>query len=44
MIDKKIYFVIDKTIKKKKFKDLIFKKYKNYLPKNSDVIVVIGGD
>ena len=44
MIISKIHFVIDNTIKPKKFKKSIFYKYKNYSPKKSDVIVVIGGD
>jgi len=41
---KKLHFVIDKTIKNTTFKNKIFKKYKNYSPKISEVIVVIGGD
>ena len=44
MIDKKIHFAIDKNIIVKNFKKKIFKKYKNYLPHQSSVIVVIGGD
>tara|TARA_B100000686_G_C16584969_1_gene860224 strand:+ start:52 stop:825 length:774 start_codon:yes stop_codon:yes gene_type:complete len=40
----KIHFVIDKTIKEKSFKKILFKKYLNYRPTQSDVIVVIGGD
>ena len=44
MIIKKIHFEIDKTNKAKLFKKRIFKKYVNYPARDSDVIVVIGGD
>ena len=44
MIIKKIHFVIDSTNKAKPFRKKIHKKYKNYPPKISDVIVVLGGD
>ena len=44
MIIKKIHFVIDKTPKASKAKKIIFKKYKNYSPNKSNVIVVVGGD
>ena len=44
MIIKKIHFEIDKTNKAKLFKKSIFKKYVNYPARDSDVIVVIGGD
>ena len=44
MIVKKIHFVIDNTNKAKSFRKKIYKKYKNYPPKVSDVIVVLGGD
>lgn len=44
MIIEKIHFVIDNTNKAKSFRKKIYKKYKNYLPKISDVIVVVGGD
>ena len=44
MIIKKIHFVIDKTLKASKTKKIIFKKYRNYSPKKSNVIVVVGGD
>ena len=44
MIIKKIHFVIDKTLKASKAKKIIFKKYRNYSPKKSNVIVVVGGD
>ena len=44
MIIKKIHFVIDNTNKAKPFRKKIHKKYKNYPPKTSDVIVVLGGD
>ena len=40
----KCHFVIDKTHKNKKFKKIFLTKYKNYLPRSSDVIVVLGGD
>ncbi len=41
---RKIHFVIDNTNKAKLFKKKIYKKYKNYPPRLSDVIVVLGGD
>ena len=44
MIIKKIHFVIDNTNKAKSFKKRIYKKYKNFPPITSDVIVVLGGD
>ena len=44
MIVKKIHFVIDNTPKAIKTKKIILKKYKNYSPRKSNVIVVIGGD
>ena len=44
MIIKKIHFEIDKTNKAKSFKKSIFQKYVNYPVRDSDVIVVIGGD
>lgn len=44
MIVKKIHFIIDKSISDKRFCKNILKKYKNYKPNNSDVIVVVGGD
>ena len=44
MIIKKIHFVIDDTNKAKSIRKKIFKEYKNYTPKISDVIVVLGGD
>tara|TARA_Y100000590_G_scaffold417979_1_gene518235 strand:- start:1581 stop:2351 length:771 start_codon:yes stop_codon:yes gene_type:complete len=44
MTSKKIHFVIDKTPKARKTKNIIFKKYKNYSVRKSNVIVVIGGD
>ena len=40
----KIHFVIDKTTKTKGLKKKLLKKYKNFSPKQSEVIVVIGGD
>ena len=44
MITKKIHFVIDKTPRARVTKKILFKKYRNYNPQISDVIVVIGGD
>ena len=44
MISDKIHYIIDESIKDKSFKKLILKKNKNYRLKNSNVIVVIGGD
>ena len=44
MIIKKIHFEIDKTNKARSFKKSIFQKYVNYPVRDSDVIVVIGGD
>ena len=40
----KINFIFDKTVKSLSFKKKILKKYKNYPVKNSDCIVVAGGD
>jgi len=44
MIKRKIHFAIDKTTKAQEAKKILLKKYKNYSPKKSNVIVVIGGD
>jgi len=44
MIVKKIHFVIDSTNKAQSFRKKFYKVYKNYHPKISDVIVVLGGD
>ena len=44
MIRKNIHFVIDSTNKASVEKKKILKKYKNFSPKNCDVIVVVGGD
>ena len=44
MTIKKIHFEIDKTIKAKVFSKALLKRYKNYSPVQSDVIVVVGGD
>jgi NAD+ kinase len=44
MIRKNIHFVIDNTNKASVEKKKILKKYKNFSPKNCDVIVVVGGD
>ncbi len=40
----KCHFIIDRTHKNKKLKSIFFTKYKNYLPRLSKVIVVLGGD
>ena len=40
----KCHFVIDKTHKNIKFKNIFLSKYKNYLARLSNVIVVLGGD
>ena len=40
----KMHFAIDKTLKASIAKKTILRNYKNYYPKKSDVIVVIGGD
>ena len=44
MIPDKIHYIIDESIKDKSFKKFILKKNINYYPKDSNVIVVIGGD
>ena len=44
MILKKIHFAIDKTPKAAVSQKILLKKYKNYSPNQSNVIVVIGGD
>ena len=44
MIPDKIHYIIDESIKNKSFKKFILKKNINYHPKDSNVIVVIGGD
>ena len=41
---RKFHFIFDKTKKAKKFKKIILKNYKNYSPKNAEVIIVSGGD
>ena len=41
---KKIHFAIDKTNKTIQSKKILLKRYKNYSPLKSDVIVVVGGD
>ena len=41
---KKIHFIIDKTNKNKKLKNIFLSKYKNHTPKSSNVLVVLGGD
>ena len=44
MILKKIHFAIDKTIKADVSQKILLKRYRNYSPNQSNVIVVIGGD
>ena len=44
MIIKRIHFAIDKTKKADTSQKIILKRYRNYLPHQSNVIVVIGGD
>ena len=44
MIVKKIHFAVDNTLKAQTFKKTILRKYENYSPQQSNVIVVIGGD
>ena len=44
MIIKKIHFAIDKTPKAIKAKKVLLKKNKNFTPRKSNVIVVVGGD
>ena len=44
MTTKKIHFVIDSTSKTKVYRSTFIKKYKNYSPRQCNVIVVVGGD
>ena len=44
MIIKRIHFVFDKTTKVDTAQKVILKRYRNYPPHQSNVIVVIGGD
>ena len=44
MLINRLHFVIDSTNKALSIKKKIYKEYKNYSPKTSDVIVVLGGD
>ena len=44
MISKKIHFAIDTNVKADASQKALLKRYKNYLPNQSGVIVVIGGD
>jgi len=44
MISKKIHFAIDTNVKADTSQKALLKRYKNYLPNQSGVIVVIGGD
>tara|TARA_Y100000590_G_C15475992_1_gene922098 strand:+ start:146 stop:910 length:765 start_codon:yes stop_codon:yes gene_type:complete len=41
---KKYHFAFDKTEKNKRIKKILFKKYKNFSPSLSKVIIVLGGD
>ena len=41
---KKYHFVFDKGKKNKKLKNTLLRKYKNYSPVKSKVIIVLGGD
>jgi len=40
----KYHFVIDKVNKNKKLENIFLNRYKNYVPRIADVIVVLGGD
>ena len=44
MISKKMHFAIYTNVKADTSQKVLLKRYKNYLPNQSDVIVVIGGD
>ena len=44
MIEKKIHFAIDKTINQNAFGKTLLRRYKNFPPYRSDIIVVVGGD
>ena len=44
MFINKLHFVIDSTNKAESIRNKIYKKHRNYPPKISDVIVVLGGD
>ena len=44
MIANKIHFAIDNTSKARAYEKIILKRYKNFSPSLSDVIVVVGGD
>ena len=41
---KKYHFIFSNIKKNEKLKKSILKKYKNYSPRSSDIIVVFGGD
>ena len=41
---KKYHFVFDNFKKNKKIKKILLKKYKNYSPSLSNIIIVLGGD
>ena len=41
---KKFCFIIDKTIRTARLKKIFLKKYNNYTPSKSDIIIVAGGD
>ena len=44
MISKKLHFAIDKTSTANGSKKILLKRYKNYSPNKSNIIIVIGGD
>ena len=44
MTDKRIHFAVDKSTKAKTLQKVLLKKYKNFSPRISDVIIVVGGD
>ena len=44
MITKKIHYIIDESIEDKSFKKNLLKNKTNYNLKDSDAIVVVGGD
>ena len=41
---KKFCFIIDKTVRTARLKKIFLKKYNNYTPSKSDIIIVAGGD
>jgi len=44
MIEKKVHFAIDKTAKASAFQKVLLRRYRNYPPQHSNIIVVVGGD